>query len=205
MAAVDISQEDLSSFHATHFSAPVVGHFSHYFLGPVEEEYTEEEWEEEWEEEEEDDGLGWYADGVKRTLTDEQIAIFRHSEIETLLRERRHIVENGGNDTPKSKAETAADEGEIEDGELEESPADTLTPPVNEKMSNKKKSKKQKKRDMAVQKGYFKQTVKPDLRKRTWDKVETGVGNLDYDEMDSGAASAPTQASQRRRISYDDD
>lgn len=36
-----------------------------------------------------DDGLGYYDDGVKRTLTDEQIAIFRHSEIQTLLRERR--------------------------------------------------------------------------------------------------------------------
>lgn len=36
-----------------------------------------------------DDGLGYYADGVKRTLTDEQIAIFRYSEIQRLLRERR--------------------------------------------------------------------------------------------------------------------
>jgi hypothetical protein len=36
-----------------------------------------------------DDCLGYYSDGVKRTLTDEQIAIFRHSEIQNLLRERR--------------------------------------------------------------------------------------------------------------------
>jgi hypothetical protein len=33
--------------------------------------------------------LGYYADGVKRTLTDEQIRIFRHSEIHALLRERQ--------------------------------------------------------------------------------------------------------------------
>ena len=39
--------------------------------------------------EEEDDGLGYYDDGVKRTLTDEQIAIFRHSEVEELRREQR--------------------------------------------------------------------------------------------------------------------
>ena len=32
--------------------------------------------------------LGYYADGVKRTLTDEQIAMFRHGEIRKLLRER---------------------------------------------------------------------------------------------------------------------
>ena len=36
-----------------------------------------------------DDGLGYYEDGTKRTLTDAQIAIFRHNEIEVLLRERR--------------------------------------------------------------------------------------------------------------------
>jgi hypothetical protein len=40
-----------------------VDHFSQQFLGPVEESYQEEE---------EDDGLGYYEDGTKRTLTDEQ-------------------------------------------------------------------------------------------------------------------------------------
>jgi hypothetical protein len=33
--------------------------------------------------------LRYYADGVERTLTDEQVAIFRHTEIQELLRERR--------------------------------------------------------------------------------------------------------------------
>lgn len=33
--------------------------------------------------------LGYYEDGVRRTLTDEQIAMFRHSEIQRLLAERR--------------------------------------------------------------------------------------------------------------------
>lgn len=41
----------------------------------------------------EDDGLGYYDDGVKRTLTDEQIAIFRHSEMEQLKREERRANE----------------------------------------------------------------------------------------------------------------
>lgn len=36
-----------------------------------------------------DDGLGYYEDGVKRTLTDEQIEMFRHSEIETMLRDQK--------------------------------------------------------------------------------------------------------------------
>jgi hypothetical protein len=44
--------------------------------------------------------LGYYADGTKRTLTDEQIAMFRHSEIHAMLRKRRLQKENG--ETPKS-------------------------------------------------------------------------------------------------------
>ena len=43
-----------------------------------------------------DDGLGYYPDGVKRTLTDEQIAMFRHSEIYSLLREKRLQTERDG-------------------------------------------------------------------------------------------------------------
>lgn len=41
------------------------------------------------EEQQSDDGLGYYDDGVKRTLTDEQIAIFRHSEIQRYLTRQR--------------------------------------------------------------------------------------------------------------------
>ena len=42
----------------------------------------------------EDDNLGYYPDGVKRTLTDDQIAMFRHSEIYSILRERQVRKEN---------------------------------------------------------------------------------------------------------------
>lgn len=42
-----------------------------------------------------DDGLGYYSDGVKRTLTDDEIAIFRHSEIQRILLERRRRKEAG--------------------------------------------------------------------------------------------------------------
>ena len=44
--------------------------------------------------EDEDDGLGYYHDGVKRTLTDDQIAMFRHSEIYSILRKRQVLKEN---------------------------------------------------------------------------------------------------------------
>ncbi|MCJ1426834.1 hypothetical protein MMC29_004737 [Sticta canariensis] len=43
---------------------------------------------------EDDCSLGFYPDGVQRTLTDEQIAMFRHSEIYALYRERQIRKEN---------------------------------------------------------------------------------------------------------------
>ncbi|KAL8827265.1 MAG: hypothetical protein Q9170_007080 [Blastenia crenularia] len=46
------------------------------------------------EEEAKDDGLGYYPDGVKRTLTDEQISMFRNSEIYSILRKRQLLREN---------------------------------------------------------------------------------------------------------------
>jgi len=45
-----------------------------------------------------DDELGWYSDGAKRTLTDEQIAMFRHTELEQLLRQQRLRAENEDDD-----------------------------------------------------------------------------------------------------------
>jgi hypothetical protein len=58
-----------------------------------------------------DDGLGYYEDGVKRTLTDEEIAIFRHSEIQRILLERRRRKEAGepifGTRTPQVDMEDA--------------------------------------------------------------------------------------------------
>ena len=40
-----------------------------------------------------DEELGRYEDGVRRTLTDDQIAMFRHSEIQRLLAGRRRQKE----------------------------------------------------------------------------------------------------------------
>lgn len=166
-------------------------------------------------------------------MTDDQIAIFRHSEIQALLRDRRHAAEakqdeednhiQGGSQEwqieDKNSVQRAAvvDQGQeehlLEDGELDEEVETPITdlassPPAieNEQHKKKKKKKKQgkeKKTQEGKQKGFFKQHIKPDLRKRTWDNLDTGLGSLDYDEGDSTAAS--TRPMQRRRISYDDD
>ncbi|KAL2436751.1 hypothetical protein ABEF95_014017 [Exophiala dermatitidis] len=56
---------------------------------------------------EESDGLGYYEDGVKRTLTDEQIQMFRHSEIQRLLSERRAAREKEEKERLKKEKATS--------------------------------------------------------------------------------------------------
>jgi hypothetical protein len=73
------SQEDLQAFQEAHFPGP------HNPLVPP----TTEPAQEEQHVYEVEENLGSYPDGVKRTLTDEQIRIFRHSEIHALLRARQ--------------------------------------------------------------------------------------------------------------------
>ncbi|KNG46471.1 hypothetical protein TW65_06697 [Stemphylium lycopersici] len=83
-----VTVDDLLTFHAKHFPhAPTPEHI----LRGVqhEAEATDEYYDDA------DDGLGYYPDGTKRTLTDEQIAMFRHSEIQAILRKRRLQKENG--------------------------------------------------------------------------------------------------------------
>ncbi|PLB50695.1 hypothetical protein P170DRAFT_425010 [Aspergillus steynii IBT 23096] len=76
-----VTLEDLEAFQAKHFpgsaQTPAI-------QGPYDETVDHQ-----LEEYEDEDDLGYYPDGVKRTLTDEQIRIFRHSEIHSLLREKQ--------------------------------------------------------------------------------------------------------------------
>ena len=236
-------KEEMAFFHAAHFSTGSTNHFSQQFLGPAVEDCEQED---------EYDGLGCYEDGFRRTLTDEQVAIFRHSEIQTLLRKRRHAEEAkeyeaiehpqkptsevqittleafhsfaakdgtlGGdhavklaaaNSEPQTDDQSfnpAAEIGEIEEGEMYDDHilAGLPTPSSSNKKRPSKTAKKAQKAQKAKEKGFFRQHVKPDLRKRTWDKVETGLERLDYDE-EAGTAMATSKPSQRRRISYHDD
>lgn len=108
------SQEQIEAFRRTHFSPNATTSFFANFLpadqtgtnffnegGNAENPYKETgsaevgklvadtvmgECESGYDEEEEDD-LGYYPDGVKRTLTDAQIAIFRHTELQEMLSE----------------------------------------------------------------------------------------------------------------------
>ncbi|KAL4802966.1 hypothetical protein BDV18DRAFT_145956 [Aspergillus unguis] len=101
-----VSLEDLQHFQAKHFPStrspsqnlpqpqpPAQTHATHNATPAVETTPSIDALADTYSYEDEDD-LGYYPDGVKRTLTDEQIRIFRHSEIHALLRERQIRQEN---------------------------------------------------------------------------------------------------------------
>lgn len=91
---------------------------------------------------EEDDHLGYYDDGVKRTLTDDQIAMFRHSEIQTLLRERRHRQEAADEEFDDNRVDIAP---ETPLGPSEASPKSPIKQPSDEGPKRYRKAKKRKK------------------------------------------------------------
>ncbi|KAJ5355004.1 uncharacterized protein N7496_012216 [Penicillium cataractarum] len=78
MQVPTVTLEDLQAFQAAHFP----GHHQPLHAPTAEPVVEDELYADE-------DDLGYYPDGVKRTLTDEQIRIFRHSEIHALLRKRQ--------------------------------------------------------------------------------------------------------------------
>lgn len=177
-----------------HFATPQIETFTREFLGPVKDtEEVSKEWYDVYEDE--DDGLGYYPDGVKRTLTDDQIAMFRHSEIQTLLRKQQRAAEDKEYVFEGSSNIGAIDQ-DANSGDLAQD--DTVS------MAGRSTQGIRKKRKARNKKQSFKQNVKPDLRKRTWDKVDEGMDGLDYGEEESSTMAIPTPAPSRRRISYDD-
>lgn len=207
------AQTDLFSFHEAHFGGAALAAFGTDFFDPDKTKLdadaqhdADEEYYEYYEEEEEDDGLGYYPDGVKRTLTDEQIAMFRHSEILALQKAQEQASDknqrrrrNSSSPVPMDLVEgSSGEEGELQDDQAAVE-QQTLT-------ATKKKKKKKKKRGSGNGNANANKRWEPDpeRRKRTWDVVETGLDALDYGEMDRSGASRENVA-QRRRVTYDDD
>ena len=80
-----ITEESLRDYHRKHFLNTAVPE------GPLlQQDLVADE-----DEHECDDFLGYYPDGTKRTLTDDQIAIFRHSEVQKLIRLVRKAADEG--------------------------------------------------------------------------------------------------------------
>lgn len=151
------------AFYHAHFSDVAVARFGETFLQPG--DAVEPQKDDTWDEWDEDD-LGYYEDGVKRTLTDEQIEIFRHSELRDLQRQREK-------EAAKSKNKTDANAAMDEMCDSEDAPSLHGSTLPSSFRSNKKRKKKGTSRP--------KPEPKPDLRKRTWDVVDKGLDSLDYD------------------------
>lgn len=156
---------------------------------------------------------------MKRTLTDEQIAIFRHSELEALRRAEAKTSkpETTGDaeldpsatsteviDTPMENREDVATSDAVddaaegsEDGEIE-----TEKPVLTKAEQRRQKKLRARQRRKESQK--FQPEKKPDLRKRTWDVVETGMDSLHYDDLEMAQGHGSASTSQRKQISYDD-
>ncbi|TGZ81879.1 hypothetical protein EX30DRAFT_371080 [Ascodesmis nigricans] len=122
LALPSITLEDLASFHTKHFDLGVSSSASTLAVSsqPAPGLYAEDG----------DDDLGYYPDGIKRTLTAEQVAMFRHSEIQRLLKQRRQEM----------KRRQESEESEARKKTRLESPTDTapeefmpihLNPPVS--------------------------------------------------------------------------
>ncbi|TGJ82710.1 hypothetical protein E0Z10_g6063 [Xylaria hypoxylon] len=215
----ELSQADIESFHATHFSNDAIGLFESQFLRPKPVYDGDTEYYPYEEQEEEHDVLGYYSDGVKRTLTDEQIAIFRHSEVEALRRagtkglkpettvnmepttdlsgvEAIHTPMGNGSSLANSAVMDDGAEGS-EDGEIE-----TGKPALTKAEMRRQKKLRAKQRRRESQK--FQPEKKPDLRKRTWDIVEAGMDGLHYDDIGTSQEHGSASTTQRKQISYDD-
>ncbi|GAB1736522.1 hypothetical protein NU219Hw_g7670t1 [Hortaea werneckii] len=80
IAAPVVTEDDLLAFQSAHFGDDTKP--ENWFVDAETALNVQSAWEK-------DEDLGFYPDGAKRTLTDEQIEMFRHSEIEQLLRQRR--------------------------------------------------------------------------------------------------------------------
>ncbi|KAG6015755.1 hypothetical protein E4U54_003016 [Claviceps lovelessii] len=157
-----ISQHELVAFDQIHFSNDAVAKFATEFTNlqlQNEDACLDESYG--WGEE---DDLGFYCDGVKRTLTDEQIAIFRHSELRELEKRQN-----------KAKASASSAGTENTDGQRNGSTAESSQSARAHSNHEVRKKKKKKGGRNALHE------PKPDLRKRTWDVVDAGLDSLDYD------------------------
>ncbi|KAL2888990.1 hypothetical protein HOO65_030491 [Ceratocystis lukuohia] len=124
--------------------------------------------------------LGCYPDGNQRTLTDEQVYMFRQSELKEMLKnwqKRKAIAEKNSvevvfsvSDPRQDKQESKASIKTSDLPDADEDISDASTPSWG------KKRKKTKNSALGLRK-----EPKPDLRKRTWDVVDTGLDSLEYD------------------------
>ncbi|KAL4902605.1 hypothetical protein BDW74DRAFT_180707 [Aspergillus multicolor] len=215
-----VTLEDLQAFRAKHFPAtlkplqpPAIPSLNFY----NDNRYPDDEFAKE----DNENDLGYYPDGVKRTLTDEQIRIFRHSEVHALLRERQIAKENeeyerkyggGAEAGPQVEPQTQDSEDRSESSKKKESMSGLGSPELDTKaVASKKRSADEAGHGSGVgvpAAARRKSPSKPPSKSSAPNDVQ-----LDYNEETPASATPSVQprsrqvASQfigRRLISYDD-
>lgn len=172
---------------------------------------------------EEDDRLGYYPDGVKRTLTDDQIAMFRHSEIYAIIRERQVRRENAdveSNETwtpsPKSGSAAPVEQYTVAkkvsngDSDEEEEYARFLQA---EQKAMQDEAMRRKKRKRSNADGDLERERMPTMRRIAREMDEAWADNtvLDYGEGDAPTGKAASQEqglgamNGRKSVSYEDE
>lgn len=183
---------------------------------------------------EEDDGLGWYADGVKRTLTDDQIAMFRHTELAQIELKRRDESEDLQQHNEVQKELSRATESTLE--ALSRAPDPALKPAATESAdvpkeatsasshrsdsresstgANKRRRKKEIPYSQRHKRKWEKYVEEQDPEQgsmthnrllRELDQQKTESVEMDYGDDPSPVATVLSQPSGRRVVSYADD
>ncbi|OGM50860.1 hypothetical protein ABOM_000429 [Aspergillus bombycis] len=182
-----VTIEDLQAFQTKHFPGSAQSLVSEYACNEnVADELADD-----------DDGLGYYPDGVKRTLTDEQIKIFRHSEIHSLIRERQLREEEEEEENKK-----VSESNESKDDQADEN--DTVAKRSNVVVGQTDQSTGEDQQAKAPQSNTRQSTA----RNQTVDNSSNPT--LDYDEDASGGTHKPAPSGYyshlagRRIVSYED-
>lgn len=181
-----VSNDDLRDFFTLHFSNEALQLFQHqfchlslqakpeYIYVPHVPFFDQKPSTNESEQTISDHSLEYYADGEIRTLTDEQIKIFRHSELFALRRQ--------------SSANTLATQHVPAPSNKPVGPVSYRRDCAPSHFTRRREAKKilenrltRKKRRKPQLAQHAKQEPKADLRKRTWDIVEPGLDSLNYD------------------------
>ena len=195
------TQEDLNAFHTRIFGPYNRTPATTFEAQPVTEEHKAY-----------DDGLGYYEDGVKRTLTDEQIAMFRHSEIQALLRDRRHKTENEDSsaEVEEDVARSVPTVAEEVDGLAEEDEEEEYARFLEEERRQMERDAAKNKRKRSMEDtGAIR--GREATHRRTARELDVNLetnDSLDYDEessrpTDSGRQEGSTQdLYERRRVDY---
>ncbi|KAI4263326.1 MAG: hypothetical protein L6R35_007351, partial [Caloplaca aegaea] len=196
---------DLEAFHRAHFGNSLSITSAGADSNPVAIGQEEEE------EEEEEDDLGYYPDGVKRTLTDEQITMFRNSEIYSILRKRQLQRENQEGHEDFSSVTEAVD---LPPDSLDHRPEERVRKAIAShqaagKQGTRSNPAKRQKRNLGREEGWHEEEAASSRREiRELDNTSADVDYLDYGEAPSvgqiNAGTTPSEQQSAARTKPDD-